>query len=408
MAVTTMQEWCQAELDSYLCNNVWIQPKSGRISLGLDGPWPEISFPVMFDHSHQLQSCSSDMPVLSTGMYNAGDVLNYLLLFSPDEFFLQRLTYLRPSHIFRCEEGCSLPTSQVWARSSGQPIAKFESRWTYYACNFWNQDNLQPTVMADGRTRLSVSSVPHPKDWQRDLPGYRYYRDPMSPDRYLSWLTQAFSFFNALNIRRSKWPDCAMIHSINLDLIPTTFDFSVPAGSSIKFEPPCYLFLTAPPQFPDSTPDLYTWMLGKDLYYWSSDPEGHSIMPESQRESLGLPSFIPDAWAEYYTWDSDMYDVICAWQEKKNFDPTTTDFTASLGYPIFQHISSDMDADKGRFKVLPDDAGMCLFNIRACGRKQRDFHTSDSSYSAREVTMDVDLPSQPQMEIDMGTNMVVD
>ncbi|KAF9255434.1 hypothetical protein L218DRAFT_817459, partial [Marasmius fiardii PR-910] len=98
-----------------------------------------------------------------------------------------------------------------------------------------------------------------------------------------------------------------------------------------------HLFILPPPQRCDGYPNITTWMRGENLYYWSSDPAGGSIMPESQRLHLGLPSLAPSFLGfDLRSWSIDIYDTIWTWQEMKGFDPTTTEFARSLGFPVME------------------------------------------------------------------------
>ena len=62
-------------------------------------------------------------------------------------------------------------------------------------------------------------------------------------------------------------------------------------------------------------------------------------MLEDQRLSLGLPSFIPDVWADCQKWNLEIYEFVREWQLKKGFDPATTEFARSLGIPIMRTAS---------------------------------------------------------------------
>ncbi|KAL0564392.1 hypothetical protein V5O48_017655 [Marasmius crinis-equi] len=89
---------------------------------------------------------------------------------------------------------------------------------------------------------------------------------------------------------------------------------------------------------PDSTPDFETWSKSQNLYYWSRDPDGDTAMSDEQRVSLGLPRFIPTVNHDCCTWPVEVYDFMRQWQEAKGFDPTTTDFARSMGFPILEII----------------------------------------------------------------------
>ncbi|KAK1227724.1 hypothetical protein PQX77_009275 [Marasmius sp. AFHP31] len=112
---------------------------------------------------------------------------------------------------------------------------------------------------------------------------------------------------------------------------------------SYQFEP-YYLFILPPPQLPDTTPDVVSWMQApaESLYYWSVDPDGNSRMPEAHRMELDLPCF-RNCVDPPHSWKAEIYDLVRQWQEAKGFDPTTTDFARSLGYPIVEILPQDND-----------------------------------------------------------------
>ncbi|KAF9263021.1 hypothetical protein L218DRAFT_866579 [Marasmius fiardii PR-910] len=179
------------------------------------------------------------------------------------------------------------------------------------------------------------------------------------------WLSQAWSIFSMLNIPKDEWPDYSLADIIMLELKPlfsnhqgSKCDSIDPNKASNHLQSPCYLFLYPVPELSDGSPDINTWMSGKNLYYWSSDSDGKSVMPESQCVSLELPSFVPNVEYLTWNWNPDIYESIWAWQEAKGFDPTMTYFTCSLGYPIMDVISPNMD---DHFKVLSEDASMFPF-----------------------------------------------
>ncbi|KAG7088005.1 hypothetical protein E1B28_012044 [Marasmius oreades] len=89
IARQNMPEWCQTEWESYNCDNVWIQPRNGRISFGPQGPWPDYFYVEAYP-KWQLESCS-DIPVLHPATYNADCITEYLVKSYSDHLILDIL-----------------------------------------------------------------------------------------------------------------------------------------------------------------------------------------------------------------------------------------------------------------------------------------------------------------------------
>ncbi|KAG7087973.1 hypothetical protein E1B28_012013 [Marasmius oreades] len=402
IAKKSMYGWYQTEVDRLYCANVWIQPRNGRISFGPQGPPPEYFFTAYAD-SH-LESCSA-IPVLPSDMYNTTCLLKYLLNYASDEFLLDCLDLAYMVDLPYQEKVYIPRNDHVWLCSSGRPIANFQSgsSWIPWA---WQspfvKDHFQPITLEDGRTRLSIKSIAH-QQAHEILISFEYEMGPKHPyrSRYMRWFSQSCSIFSAMNIPRHEWSDCTLFDLISLMLRidPKTLDhkgdteFIASDRVPNHLETQSYLFVLPPPQAVDNSPDVITWISGKDLYYWSSDPDGQTIMPESQRVRLGLPSFVPRAQGVYHAWGTDTYDLIRAWQEAKGFDPSTTDFARSLGHPIMEPVfSNPMDGgDVERFRALSEDTDVPSYTTLKV------YDTSN------EGAMDVDLLtplSSLQMESD--------
>ncbi|KAG7088009.1 hypothetical protein E1B28_012047 [Marasmius oreades] len=358
IAKKRIDEWHQTE-DDYYCVNVWVQPRNGRISFG-----PQVFRTEYFSvyGGCQLGNCT-DMPALPTDMYNTNCLLKHLLNYSSDNFFLSGLASTSITYLLYQEKVYIPQNDQVWLCSSGRPIANFQpgSCWTHFVVqSILVENHYELITLEDGRTRLSIKSIASQLLRER-IVSFIYEMDGALSHhlRRTTWLSQSCSIFSTMNIPRHEWSDCTLLGQIWLELIinDTEFDCVAPDMTRIPhdFETQHYLFVLPPPQKIDNSPDVITWMLGKDLYYWSSDPDGKTVMPESRRISLGLPSFIPEAYGLNRSWSSETYDLIRAWQEAKTFDPSTTDFARSLDYPIMEPIISDpVEAEVGRFKVLSD------------------------------------------------------
>ncbi|KAG7087998.1 hypothetical protein E1B28_012037 [Marasmius oreades] len=397
IARKSILEWHQTE-DDYYCSNVWIQPRNGRISFGPAVPLTEY-FSVY--GGWELGSCT-DMPAVPIDMYNANCLLKHLLNYSSDNFLLSCLDLTGICRLLYREEVYVPQNNQVWLCSSGRPIANFQPRscWTH---RVWQsafvEDHCQPITLEDGRTRLPMKSIALQLVHQ-DFISFIYKMDQALPHRrrHTTWLSQSCCIFSTMNTPRHEWSDCTLLDSIWLKLIvdPNTFDHTsdtnfdcimVPSDPGTRY----YLFVLPPPQRIDNSPDVITWILGKDLYYWSSDPDGKMVMPENQRVSLGLPSFIPDASGSYRSWSAETYDLMRAWQEAKGFDPSTTDFARSSGHPIMEPaFSNPMDGDVERFRALSEDTDVLLY-------------TTLKARNSDERAMDVDLPtSLSNLRIEVG------
>ncbi|KAJ8080092.1 hypothetical protein PM082_016920 [Marasmius tenuissimus] len=167
------------------------------------------------------------------------------------------------------------------------------------------------------------------------------------PSNNMAWLGQALYVFDVLGIPREGWEDYTLIpdHLISFSLIHHDSESQTrlrPRDFHVQFDPPYYLFV-----FPDGISlDIVFGELAppESLYYWSVDPDGSSRMSEAQCMALGLPCFcrtrvrpVCHGWQ----WKVEIYDLVRRWQEAKGFDPTTTDFARSMGYPIVEMLAQD-------------------------------------------------------------------
>ncbi|KAG7087960.1 hypothetical protein E1B28_012001 [Marasmius oreades] len=384
IAMHNMPEWCRTErINLYHWYHVWIQPRNGRVSFGPAGPRPDF-FPVGAYPDWQLKSCS-DIPVLHPATYNADCITEHLIKYCPDHFFLDVLASTGTrSNMYPKTEDWPRHTCHVWDRFSGRSLARFRSGWTYKIDFSFAEELLHSVTMEDGRTRFSINSATAWLQMQEEIPfGFTYEIDlPWHQQRH-GWLSQACSIFNTLNIPKDKWSDYHFVDLVYLGLNLGTLDHDVEGDfdaitPNIANESNYYLFLLPPPpSLPGGFPDIHAWMSGKNLYYYSLDPNGKSVMTETQCLSFRLPPIVPNFTFRGYSWNSDVYDLISAWQEKKGFDPTTTEFTRSLGYPIMEVIYS---MDDGRFEDLFENTDSLSSHTDRVG-------------TGHERAMDIDMPT---------------
>ncbi|KAK1226641.1 hypothetical protein PQX77_010376 [Marasmius sp. AFHP31] len=230
--------------------------------------------------------------------------------------------------------------------SSERVLALPYHQWAYHVCN-WMYDEAEDGVdykaMENGEMRFSIERAAD-EDYQQGF-SFKQYKD--SP-RYCEgehWLPQAGQIFTHYKIPRREWGFYRFIAEITFILREdeecitqhatcTEEPFKQQRRNNLKeLDPPCYLFVLPLPQCPDSTPDIETWLCGKNLYYYSYNPKGGSPITKEECISLGLPLLTSDVNADYEVWDNNAYDFMEEWQKAKGYDYTTADYAKSLGIP---------------------------------------------------------------------------
>ncbi|KAF9257004.1 hypothetical protein L218DRAFT_841795, partial [Marasmius fiardii PR-910] len=96
---------------------------------------------------------------------------------------------------------------------------------------------------------------------------------------------------------------------------------------------PIYLFIPTPPFSVSLENESDT-----SLHFWSSDFDGQTPLSDVECELLGLPSLLRVVvqGSEEYSWSNETYENIHKWQVARGFDPTTSDFSEYLGYPVLE------------------------------------------------------------------------
>ncbi|KAF9259135.1 hypothetical protein L218DRAFT_1080048 [Marasmius fiardii PR-910] len=79
------------------------------------------------------------------------------------------------------------------------------------------------------------------------------------------------------------------------------------------------------------------------FYFWSFDPTGQTRIPNDECEYLGLPVRlqVKVGLHSQHSWPAEAYKDLFKWQRDRGFDPTTTDFTQYLGFPVFDVVHID-------------------------------------------------------------------
>ncbi|KAJ8079993.1 hypothetical protein PM082_016819 [Marasmius tenuissimus] len=328
-------------------DHLWIRPQTGQICLGPAGPSLKRIFSLSGAQSHD--NSHAELSPVPLSMYNNLTMTDLTMKNAPSWIILDALSneYTRTDPAPIADYNYY---HYIWSSSCRQPVAKFVGISWYFRLRVlrWFEprhfEQPEQRLMGDGRIRLTISDL-----WIRAV-WFSFRAEGFRTSRNNAWLSQAAHVFNVLGIPRKEWEGYTLIdiNWIDLNLIADINDIQLISHHSrcvdTRFDPPCYLFIVAPPQLPDTTPDVAAWLRApaKSLYYWSHDPNGDSKIPETQQIALGLPSFhqsfIPNS---HVSWKAEVYDLVQQWQEAQGFDPTTTDFARLMGHPILEIFPRD-------------------------------------------------------------------
>ncbi|KAK7045848.1 hypothetical protein VNI00_007270 [Paramarasmius palmivorus] len=108
-----------------------------------------------------------------------------------------------------------------------------------------------------------------------------------------------------------------------------------------------YLFVEPPPI---KVGESMAWRMNP--YFWSLDKTGESKLLKDECYGWNIPI----AYASYtpycYSWRKDDYAALEEWQVARGFDPKTSDWARSMGYPEMEAIGTKR---RDRFEEIVDD-----------------------------------------------------
>ncbi|KAK1234168.1 hypothetical protein PQX77_002633 [Marasmius sp. AFHP31] len=319
----------------------WFRPQTGALCFGPPGPYFE-SEPSKSSFAWTWQWDVEDpwrgydrfkLPPIPLNICTDTTFLDHIMHNVPERLVVRTVssaaandTSLGPALCGVCDWKGRLMADKKWTRSWDsrdfsrlvlklRPSDQWRRSYTYEPVSN-EQDQCKPMGKGAMRLRLthSINSA-----------GFFFFLKRTNNFQYRTfkeeWLAQAGWIFGSLRVPRERWSSSAIVEGITLDLSSDAKEW---------FEPP--------PTLPNGAPDIETWLRGEELYYYSDDPEGGSVISEQERIALGLPSYTSQVNVEYVHWEADAYNFMEQWQKAKGFDYSTPDYAKHLGFTILEGI----------------------------------------------------------------------
>ncbi|ESK86073.1 hypothetical protein Moror_9371 [Moniliophthora roreri MCA 2997] len=418
--------------DRFEPDEIWIEPRSGALRRG---PFLQSNADLL----DRLPGALSTSPLdpLSVSTYSdTSAVLDYLVRILPtntilDEVSDQCWTY---SEQLTAVKAWPYLASSLWKRNQQDIITQWTGltktlRHVCVSCSPPAMDKCK-TVMEDGSVRFQFAdqaklgnywelqySLFHgsepmniPRSWLLqeqqafcELPFGEKWKSSYHNSQLMgigrAWLTQAHSVFSRLGIHEEKWGDYSVITDFELRFDRTEArTYQQKDTDTASNTPIPYLFIR---RIPCPSDDEATWnSWAESMYFWSFDPSGREEVEESTRVSLGLPSLTTKVGFDCQSWSLDTYKVIEKIHLFKGFDPITTDYTRSLGYPLMQVVgdkhrfqelggsNDDRSTSKDEEQMVVDCDSPTIESSKVTVGNKRKSKAADSSGKSRELDTD--------------------
>ncbi|KAK7045864.1 hypothetical protein VNI00_007289 [Paramarasmius palmivorus] len=171
------------------------------------------------------------------------------------------------------------------------------------------------------------------------------------------WLSQASSIFNALEISQNKHDyfivtePSSLLTALRFERHHSNGAFSMRRDIEPDQPKQSYVYLFVRP-YPVSILAGKAWHLNP--CYWSYDESGKSEMSAKEYKRLDLPRVVADPWStpRICAWSDEVYKAIRDWQVERGFDPISSDWAKSMGYPEMEIIGPTRDV---RFEDPEDE-----------------------------------------------------
>ncbi|KAF9262445.1 hypothetical protein L218DRAFT_1000650 [Marasmius fiardii PR-910] len=296
-------------------DEVWLDPIKGRFCRGPAGPQCLVWFD-QFDHV----AVPSDAEFLKEDV-----VIRYFSSIKYDSGLLGGLHYSSHTEVIEVPE--VIPRFPIVISSLTNSVIAFARDVRWWSCKGCLGGE---QMMSDGATRFRLA-------------GNRRYIEGRSNGETHAWLSQALSVFRAHNIQLGE-------NYANYNLIYPSFRLTGTLQRSKcqrqrrRLYEPIYFFVLPSPSF--HTP----------FYFWTLDPLGRYSLSPAMCKYLGLPLKISlNVMRFQESWPTKVYEQISAYQIARGFDPKTTDFARSFGFPVFEIV-----APQNRFQdVHIEEANNC-------------------------------------------------
>ncbi|KAG7097631.1 hypothetical protein E1B28_004963 [Marasmius oreades] len=292
-------------------SQMWMDPQQGTLIRGLEGP----------GHKPRHYGWLSFRPLQSTVEFLEDDVCLRHLSRRPliKGFDLDVIAVLHLASVVKREIPPATNRPYVVSSLTSSPIAIGSGVWTDDDCYFDSG-----VVMPDGRTsRFNLTGREG---------SFSLRPDPC--DDNCAWLSQAWSVYHELGVSSNQ--DLSQFKLIQ----PAIWLNGLIEESAVKRQrrlegPPIYFFLHPfrlfTPLEPGSAVCIHTW---------SFDENGRTSIPHAYCHYLGLPTKLRVERITCYehSYSTETYKYIREWQVARGFNPSTTDFTRYMGYPIYKVV----------------------------------------------------------------------
>ncbi|KAK7024149.1 hypothetical protein VNI00_016527 [Paramarasmius palmivorus] len=251
------------------------------------------------------------------------------------ESLFRNLPYHLPLNVI---DGLRFDT--VYSTSRGA-VARWPRGKRFWEANYGGLVN--KTNMGDGLIRFKLDDPEYVRV------SFKYPHD----DFKKSWLAQSSRIIDAHGVSGME-EKCFIVNPPHFELFTPQFGHHR-YPITLKDLPPIYLFIYPPPS-PLSISELKSWEKGHThTHFWSLDKNGQSEISEEECRRWGIAKLIP--WIVWgclmlFSWSTDVYTPLRKWQVARGFDPTTTDWAQSWGYPEWEIIGGK--EEEARFEGVHD------------------------------------------------------
>ncbi|KAL0068189.1 hypothetical protein AAF712_004849 [Marasmius tenuissimus] len=287
-------------------------------------------------------------------MFNERDPFTYLVNYAPIKFVLSYLSWSRPLDTFFVAHPEPAIRNYVWnsiPHTRHSVIAAFPehiSQWGIGRCDLEYRSLDRPA-----RYRLlgecfgdyirltwifrAVDSLSRAFLEMATKYGLFCYVNPIAT-LVCGYLKHVISSTNLESLEKNGPAVLPDVVELTLTPIATEEHHSSEFRNQINPErhAPYYLFIRPLIYLSDGFPDLTSWTTSAPMrppYYWSLDSAGRVALSDTECSALGLPLLLPSCDLKYRTFQPEVYDFVGRFLEAKGFNPTSTDFAESLGYP---------------------------------------------------------------------------